>query len=66
MNEIDVLAFFDASGAALVRENDFERLIEATGSVDIALVTGHIEGVDNVVAKTAFESGCLVVSHGIA
>lgn len=66
MNEIDVLAFLNTTGATLVGEHDFERLIEATGGVDIALVTGHIESIDNVVAETAFESGRSIICHGIA
>ena len=64
MNKIDVLALLGTTGAALVRENNFERLIEAICSVNITLMTGHIEGINNVVAEAAFKSGGLFVGHG--
>ena len=64
MNKIDVLAFFGTTGTTLVREDYFEGLIEAIGGVDIPLMTGHIEGIDNVVAETAFVFGSLFVGHG--
>ena len=49
-------------------ESVSQHLEEIVGSTENATnqIVEHIEGVDNVVAKTAFESGCLVVSHGIA